>query len=493
MAPSDGSTDTLEVDDFTAAYTQGMPASLLPSRAGRRGGSTLSDADDAAETADALPPAGPLPGAAPVGPVSLGGLIITPDGPLPGWLTMEGGVITTITTSRPTGTRALETDGVILPGLIDLHGHPEFNVFAPWEPPKAYLNRYAWRGDKPYKQLIREPQNKLRSALAPGTQLRYAEIRALVGGVTAIQGASYATQRSSEKLVRNVDGLIFGEHRARALIDLPSSLDSPRGGEALQRILTDIENDAVDALYVHLAEGQRSNGRSVEEFSHLKDDLGALTPATVIIHGSALTREQLGEAAAAGAKLVWSPQSNLRLYRETTRAADALEVGLPMALGADWLPSGSTSLLAEMKVARQELSNQGHPLPARALVEMVTAGAAKIAGLDHKLGSLVVGAPADVVVLDRINDDAYESVLTSTPNEVELVLIDGQLCYGRSDWVRALAEDPNDPVLEAVLAWGRPMLLNTGHRAPEGLPAGDLAPLRTALINVYPQVGPIWA
>ena len=55
----------------------------------------------------------------------------------------------------------------------------------------------------------------------------------------------------------------------------------------------------------------------------------------------------------AGAKLVWSPQSNLRLYGETTRAADALELGLPSASAPTGCRPGSTSLLAELKVARR--------------------------------------------------------------------------------------------------------------------------------------------
>ena len=70
---------------------------------------------------------------------------------------------------------------------------------------------------------------------------------------------------------------------------------------------------------------------------------------------------------------MWSPQSNLRLYGETTKAAHALDIGIPVGLGADWLPSGSTSLLAEMKVARRCLTQQsGHDPGARKLVEMVT-------------------------------------------------------------------------------------------------------------------------
>jgi len=376
---------------------------------------------------------------------------------------------------RPDDVPVLETSGVILPGLIDLHGHPEFNVFAAWEPPTLFANRYGWRASELYKALVREPQNRLLEALEPGTQLRYAEIRALVGGVTAIQGASGKLSNAAESLVRNVDLQIFGAHRARAMIDLPSegSRDLPR----LQRIVKQIEAGEVTALYVHLAEGRSDDQRSIGEFDRLVE-LGALTSATVIIHGSALTREQLGQVADAGAKLVWSPQSNLRLYATTTRAADALDAGVTVGLGADWLPSGSTSLLAELKVARRVLARQGRPTTPQALVRMVTADAARIAGLSDQLGSLEVGRPADVVVLERRREDPYENVLEADPSWVELVTIDGDLAYGRADWIGELARPDDLGRLEPVVAWGTEMLLDTSYAV--------------SLIAQYPQVGPIF-
>jgi 5-methylthioadenosine/S-adenosylhomocysteine deaminase len=237
----------------------------------------------------------------------------------------------------------------------------------------------------------------------------------------------------------------------------------------------------------------RDNERSQKEFDLLVG-LGALTSATVIIHGTALTRDQLGQAKDAGARLVWSPQSNLRLYGETTRAADALDVGLPMALGADWLPSGSLSLLAEMKVARQELVNQGRPITAKQLVTMVTAGAADVAGLGEKLGSIAVGRAADLVVMARQDSDAYESVCRSTPADVELVMIGGDLVYGRQDWVGGLASDAADPDLEPVIAWGRRMLLDTSYELNPGPdPTPRLSSIRKSLTEIYPPVGPIWS
>ena len=67
----------------------------------------------------------------------------------------------------------------------------------------------------------------------------------------------------------------------------------------------------MNAVYVHLAEGIDTISR--DEFRDLVDS-NLLTPATVIIHGTALEAADLDEVAAAGASLVWSPQSNLRLY-----------------------------------------------------------------------------------------------------------------------------------------------------------------------------------
>src|SRR3982750_1406110 len=105
-------------DPFTRAYLEGMPDTLVGSRPDRRRTRTL-----------------------PREAVALGGQVITPDGVRKGWVRVEGGTIAAITTRKPSTAIAVQTDGVILPGMLDLHGHPEFNVFAPWEPPRSYVNR----------------------------------------------------------------------------------------------------------------------------------------------------------------------------------------------------------------------------------------------------------------------------------------------------------------------------------------------------------------
>jgi cytosine/adenosine deaminase-related metal-dependent hydrolase len=465
-------------DPFGRAYRRGIYEELPPSApSARRAPREL----------------GPPVGAEAARAFALKGAVLTPDAAWnEGYVLVEGGQVAAVQQNAPSGVDVLDTGGVILPGLIDLHGHPEFNVFAAWEPPTLFANRYRWRDSDIYHELVRDPQNVLIKKLPAGTELRYAEIRALVGGVTAIQGASGAAAGAAdEALVRNVDLFIFGQHRARAMIDLPtaSSRDAPR----LAKIVQDIHDNKVDAFYLHLCEGQRGDQRSRTEYERFIA-LGAATPATVVIHASALTAEQIHQVADLGCKLVWSPQSNLRLYGQTTLAAEALAAGIPVGLGADWLPSGSTSLLAEMKVARRELAQQGKVLPAADLVAMVTSGAARIAGLADHLGSLAPGRPADVLVLERHHEDPYENVCRADPSWVELVLIGGDVAYGRSDWFAGLTDGAAGPTVEQLIAWGKTMTLDNGFRAQAaGPPPPPLSQLRASLTSNYAPVGPIFA
>ncbi|HSK92549.1 MAG TPA: amidohydrolase family protein [Candidatus Angelobacter sp.] len=422
---------------------------------------------------------------------ALRGTVLTPSRRLDdAYVEVHGDRIARVTAARPSGARIIDTDGgVILPGLIDLHGHPEYNVFAAWEPPRRYANRYAWRRSAEYGVVVKEPWSRLTEEPSLlRTLTRYAEARALVGGTTAIQGASAKYPSREEALVRNVDRRIFGEHRARSIIDLGRT--DPHDAA---RLRGQVASGDVTAVYIHLAEGMPEDERSAREFTDLTD-AGLLLPATIIIHGTALDRDRLVDVRDAGAKLVWSPQSNLRLYGATTDVATALQLGVRVGLGADWLPSGSPSLLLEMQVARRALAAQHVDIGARRLVQMVTGGAAEVAGLADQLGKLAGGRVADLVVLDRRATDPWESVLASGPPEVALVAVGGDVAYARSDWMGALLEEDALSSVESVVAWGRPMAVDTRYSlaAPDA-PPPRLEQLRAELIARFPQVGPIWA
>src|SRR5215207_1414209 len=244
-------------DRFEAAYRAGVTKEVAPPAAEGEGLREL------------------VVRAAPTEAVALHGCVLTAARAIENaYVVIDGAEIQGVSEKRPEGVRVHDTDGVIAPGLIDLHGHPEFNIFAAWEPPRQFVNRYAWRGSPLYKELVRGPQNRLLTVLPPKTQLRYAEIRALVGGVTAIQGTGEAaTSYRDEALVRNVDKWIFGGQVGRSMIDLPSG---DFGKPQLDSILDGIKNDEVKAFYIHLAEGRSDNERSKGEFKKLATELKAL-------------------------------------------------------------------------------------------------------------------------------------------------------------------------------------------------------------------------
>lgn len=469
-------------DAFDEAYGGGVP------RAIRRAGAAPAQAGPVGA------PQGPA-GAALPEPIALGGSVLTSGGSMArGWVVVEGDRITAVRSTKPKDVEhAIATGGVILPGLIDLHGHPEYNVFAAWEPPKTYINRGQWRGSPEYAQLVKEPWHALtsggKSVSVKTAMTRYAEVRAAVAGVTAIQGASKDYPKKAEALVRNVDLLIFGEQVARSTVDFdrltPDDIKSIHAGI--------FDTKTVKAHYVHLAEGLRSNQTSVHEFERFAAS-PLFSAATVMIHGTALARTHFDQLAAVGGKMVWSPQSNLRLYDQTTDISAALAAGLPVALGADWMPSGSQSLLHELKVAAQVIEQTpGLTLRSPDLVRMVTSGAADIAGLADKLGTLEVGRVADLTVIQKRLDDPYDTVVAAYPSWVDLVMIGGDLVYGRPDWV-AEVSTPDD--YEQVMSWGRHMLLDTRFGSPDDTADGPprrLAQMRAKLIARYPAVGPIFA
>lgn len=483
---SSGTKKTTRQDSgFDEAYLAGVPTELTPNElAGLpRTNAAVLPRHSAIAASAALPKGKP---------VAFGGSLILPTRSVArGWVTVMEGMITDISSRKPSDVETIATGGVILPGLIDLHGHPEFNVFAPWEPPRVFINRGQWRSSEIYQRLVRDPWDQLTSGeTAPSVKkamTRYAEVRAVVSGVTAIQGASQDYPNKAEALVRNVDLVIFGSQIARSTVDFdrlrPDDVASVQRG---------IDAGAVKAHYVHLAEGTKANQASINEFIRFTES-PLFGSASVVIHGTALGRAHFDQMAAVGAKLVWSPQSNLRLYNETTDVRSALAAGVPIALGADWMPSGSPSLLHEIKIAQRCLDEQGVEMSSREMVDMVTAQAAEIAGLGDRLGQLKVGRPADLVVLQRQHHDPYDNIAAAYPSWVEMVMIGGDIIYGRKDWVAQLTAADE---YEQVVAWGRPMALDTRFGSPEEPvalgPPRRLAEIRQQLISRYPAIGPIF-
>jgi 5-methylthioadenosine/S-adenosylhomocysteine deaminase len=196
---------------------------------------------------------------------------------------------------------------------------------------------------------------------------------------------------------------------------------------------------------------------------------------TVIIHGTGLEQQDFAAMRAAtsirtdgtgdslGAKLVWSPLSNLLLYGKTANVYEALAERVVVSLGTDWNPSGSRNLLGEIKVADialrdptllgnsraliPELSTTGKRGAAldqaelaldRRIVDMVTRNPAVTVRWQDEVGSIEPGKAADLFVITQprppsragLPPSPYRSLIDATEGDVRLVLVRGDPVVG---------------------------------------------------------------
>jgi cytosine/adenosine deaminase-related metal-dependent hydrolase len=334
----------------------------------------------------------------------------------------------------------VRTGGVIYPGLIDLHGHIAYNGLSLWSPPgrtDPYTSRYQWPGDRTYEALISDPANAL-GALAGKAHLKYLETKAVIGGTTAIQGTAKTGRPYEGWLVRNIEYETFQTKKKTVYVSaLPL-----RDDKAYEDQAAHLRNHL--AFVYHLSEG--TDPKLIEEYDKIRDE-DCLAPGLAAIHCTALQRPNYDEWAPNGGSIVWSPFSNLWLYRGTTDVLAARAAGVRICLGADWSPSGSKNLLGELKVA--DMWNRTHldgKLKAQEICEMATCNPADAINWTDKIGRLKAGLHGDVLVTSNRLDDPYENLITSIERDVVFVAINGQPFYGTTKLMKAAGAQHAEPI-----------------------------------------------
>jgi 5-methylthioadenosine/S-adenosylhomocysteine deaminase len=388
----------------------------------------------------------------------------------------------------------LGENALIFPGLINLHNHASYDALDLWPPPSShvqtafgrpqgtepYANRYQWNdvtntSPAEYRRLVDTPQLVLTSSVGLGLRseaVKYSEVKAMLGGETTFQDGT-PDPATDNVLIRNVESLNFGRQAVASRVPAIAQLS---GGD-LSSLLTQMQHGQIDAWLVHLAEGVRDIQRRPGDLSSSRAEFatlaskGLLTDMTVIVQGNGLEAEdfvsmrnapsirQDGTGDGLGAKLVWSPLSNLLLYGQTALVYQAFNAGLVISLGTDWSPSGSRNLLDELKIAditlrdprllgtdrdlSPSLSISGKKGDAlrdaetaldKVLVEMVTINPAKTLRWNQSVGSIEAGKFADLIVItkpvrgsrQKFPDSPYRNLIDATERDVRLVLVNGE-------------------------------------------------------------------
>jgi len=364
-------------------------------------------------------------------PIALTGTLVMPemvieDGTV---LLQDGRIVASgAHVALPAGTKIVHTDGIIAPGLIDLHNHLSWNIFPRWKPIEEFGNRYDWQQKPVYKIQMTAPHDLIAKEGLECEAERYAEVKAITEGETSVTGSTHGT--CVQRLTRNLDvDPELGPGLGKIIYDVFPLQMSP---EALADANAALSAQPRGSLLIHLGEGAPHDASAAREFAMLKGR-GLLRPGVSLIHGVAITPEGFAEMAGKGVGLVWSPRSNVELYGDTANVAAAKAAGVHIALAPDWSPTGSVGLLGELNYA--SMWNQAQvfpPFTEKDLLMMATANAAEMVNLSGQIGSLAPGHAADLIVLRKTDGDhdAYWTITHSSPQDMELVLIGGRALYG---------------------------------------------------------------
>ena len=329
------------------------------------------------------------------------------------------------------------TSAVVSPGFVNAHDHTAYDA----DPPvphgtTRYQHRNEWRTGADGATALPPQTSTTDTATLASIELRF-----LMSGVTSVVGAggvgglvrnlaAYASPDQLEGLTGKTvyfDTFPMGDSGGQIV---PSGCAYP----GIVSAATAFE-DGVFAP--HFAEGI-DPGAENELVCAGSMPIGLVTANTAVIHAVGTNARDVAAIAAAGASVVWSPRSNISLYGDTMPVTEMKAAGVNIALGTDWLPSGSMNELRELSCA-EALNDRyfGRAFTPQALVAMATTNAAKAMGFGAQIGALTDGMQADLVVFATSGGKDFTAPLEASSEDVALVLRGGKALYGDALLVQA--------------------------------------------------------
>ncbi len=381
-------------------------------------------------------------------------------------------------------------EAALLPGLVNVHAHPELAPF------RGLLD------DLPFHQWIPTLMRcKRDAALTPeddDAAARWTCVETLRAGITTV-GATEASGAAVGALVEaGLRGIVYLEAFGPAPAQVDESMADLRARLARlaplanERVRIGISPHAPytvsDALYVsaaglarseelpvatHAAEaeaeellvragagpfatGLRTRGIATparaESTIELLDRLGVLALRPLLIHAVRLSPADLRRIADNDAAIAHCPIANARLGHGTAPIPEARAAGIRVGLGTDSVASNNRlDLLEEARAAqlvqRARLHSSG-VLAGPELLRLATIDGANALGLGARVGTIERGKDADLcaVSLNRVHTTPTGDVINALfhaarGSDVVLTMVQGRICY---DGARVVTLDEND-------------------------------------------------
>ncbi len=380
-----------------------------------------------------------------------------------GFIGIQAGKITQLGEGAPPFKARTAVDaqgGLILPGLINAHTHAAMSLFrglADDLPLMDWLEHYIF----PVEQQMDA------GFVFAGTQLACAEM--ILSGTTTFcdmylfesEVAKAADQAGMRCLVGEVlydfpspnygpieAGLAYTEEliatwRAHPLVSIavePHSLYTCSPDLLVNTHELAVRYDV--PLIIHLAETatetsevlKRSGQRPVGFLS----SLGLLTPRLIADHAVHVNSGEIDLLAESGVRVVYNPESNLKLASGFAPVSKMIARNIPLGLGTDGCASNNNlDLFGEMDTAAKvEKASTLDPtvMNAETVLRMATSEGARVLGLQDKIGSLEVGKQADIIVIDMhkphltpMYHPYSQLVYSATGRDVRHSIINGQI------------------------------------------------------------------
>jgi 5-methylthioadenosine/S-adenosylhomocysteine deaminase len=365
-------------------------------------------------------------------------------------------------TAGYTGREVVDTTGdIVLPGLVNTHGHAPMVLYRGLADDLAlmdWLQRYIF----PAEAKTVSPE-----MVRVGTKL--AALEMIQSGTTTFTDMYYFEEEiaraAREAGLRGVLGetvIKFPVADAKTPADALKRAESyiaefqhdplitpavaPHSAYTLERetllACRDLALKYGVPVLIHLAETQ-DEVRIIQEFSHLTptgylESIGFWTPRVVAAHGVWVTDDDIAILKRRDVGVSHNPESNMKLASGVAPVPKYLAAGVKLGLGTDGAASNND--LDMFEAMRQAAflhkleTRDPRAVPATQALELATMGGARVLGLQAAIGSLEPGKRADVIVVGTnrarqtpLYDPISQLVYATHGDDVKTTIVNGRV------------------------------------------------------------------
>ena len=210
------------------------------------------------------------------------------------------------------------------------------------------------------------------------------------------------------------------------------------------------ESGPDEPFIVHAGEGTDTSSGAELERLH---SLGVLDSRCVIVHGVALTEDDIELLNESGASLIWCPSSNQFLFGRSINEQHLRKLHR-LALGTDSALTAAGDAFDELREA-----SACSDFSAQELYRLVTSSPAKLLHLRNGEGRVAIGGVADFIAVRGADSTGAETLSSISAADIELVICRGKVMLASAAMIERCPVEARSGLLpmelEGVLRWVR--------------------------------------